>query len=61
MGMRRMASTMFPDPHHPHSLRRRLNMIIGSSPNHLEGYAAFVIFFVRFLLGRNVEGRWAMD
>jgi hypothetical protein len=61
MGMQRMASTMLFDPHHPHSLRRRLNMIVGSAPNHLEGYAAFVIFFVRVLLGRNVEGRWAME
>jgi hypothetical protein len=36
-------------------------MIVGSAPNHLEGYAAFVIFFVRVLLGRNIEGRWAME
>jgi len=61
MGMRRMAATMLFDPHHPHSLRRRLNMIVGSAPNQLEGYAAFVIFFVRVLLGRNIEGRWAME
>src|SRR6187549_2220190 len=55
MGMRRMAATILLDPHHPHSLRRRLNMIVGSSPNRLEGYAAFLIFFVRVLLGRNIE------
>ncbi|MEO8041486.1 MAG: glycosyltransferase family 2 protein [Acidobacteriota bacterium] len=61
MSARRMAATMLFDPYHPHSLRRRLNMIIGSSPNKVEGYAAFVIFFVRVLLGRNIEGRWAME
>ena len=58
-GMQGMAGTVVFDPHHPHSLHhRRLNMIIGSSPNHLEEYASFVISFVRFLLGRNVERRW---
>jgi GT2 family glycosyltransferase len=61
MGMRRMAATMLFDPYHPHSLRRRLNMIVGSAPNSIEGYAAFVIFFARVLLGRNIEGRWAME
>jgi GT2 family glycosyltransferase len=61
MSVSRMARTMIFDPYHPHSLRRRLNMIVGSAPNKPEGYAAFVIFFVRVLLGRNVEGRWAMQ
>jgi GT2 family glycosyltransferase len=61
MSMRRMAATMLFDPHHPHSLRRRLNMIVGSAPNKAEGYAAFLIFFVRVFLGRNIEGRWASE
>jgi GT2 family glycosyltransferase len=61
MSMRRMAATMLFDPYHPHSLRRRLNMIVGSAPNKVEGYAAFVIFFVRVFIGRNIEGRWAME
>ena len=61
MTVRRMASTMLFDPHHPHSLRRRLNMIVGSAPSKPQGYAAFVMFFVRVLLGRNIEGRWAME
>jgi GT2 family glycosyltransferase len=47
------------DPHHPHSLRRRVNTILGPAPNKVEGYAALIIFFVRVLLGRNVEGEWA--
>jgi len=60
-GMQGMAGTMLFDPHHPHSLHhRRLNMIIGSSPSHLEGYAAFVIFFVRFcsVATSKADGRW---
>jgi GT2 family glycosyltransferase len=61
MSVRRMAATMLFDPYHPHSLRRRLNMIVGSAPNKAEGYAAFFVFFVRVLLGRNVEGRWAAE
>ncbi|MEP7147999.1 MAG: glycosyltransferase family 2 protein [Acidobacteriota bacterium] len=61
MTARRMAATMLFDPYHPHSLRRRLNMIVGSAPNKLEGYAAFVIFFARVFLGRNIEGRWALE
>jgi len=61
MSLRRMAATMLSDPYHPHSLRRRLNMIVGSAPSRPQGYAAFVVFFIRVLLGRNVEGRWAFQ
>ncbi len=61
MTARRMASTMLFDPYHPHSLKRRLNMIVGSAPNKAEGYAAFFIFFARVFLGRNIEGRWALE
>lgn len=61
MTVRRMAATMLFDPYHPHSLRRRLNMIVGSAPSTAQGYAAFVMFFVRLVLGRNIEGRWALE
>lgn len=49
------------DPYHPHSLRRRLNTSLGSAPNKFEGYFAVLVFVVRVLLGRNVEGRWALE
>lgn len=55
-----LVSNMFLNPHHPHSLRRRLYMSVGSAPNKLQGYLAVLVFFVRALLGRNVEGSWAM-
>lgn len=61
MTVRRMAATMLFDPYHPHSMRRRLNMIVGSAPTKAQGYAAFVVFFVRVFLRRNVEGRWALE
>jgi len=59
--LRRLASTMLFDPYHPHSLRRRLNMIVGSAPSKPQGYAAFVVFFIRVLLNRNIEGRWGQE
>ena len=61
MSVRRMASTMLSDPYHPHSLRRRVNMTVGSAPSKIQGYAAVVVFFIRLALGRNAEGRWAME
>jgi hypothetical protein len=36
-------------------------MIVGSAPSRIQGYAAFVVFFVRVLIGRNIEGRWALE
>lgn len=49
------------DPHHPHSLKRRINTSLGSAPNSFEGYLAVIVFFLRVLLGRNVEGRWGLS
>ena len=49
------------NPYHPHSLRRRWNTTVGSSPSKLQGFAAVFVFFARVLLGRNVEGNWALS
>jgi GT2 family glycosyltransferase len=49
------------DPYHPHSLRRRVNTSLGSAPNKFEGYFAVLVFLIRVLLGRNVEGQWALE
>lgn len=51
--------SLFLDPHHPHSLRRRLNTTIATAPSVPRGYAAFVVFFIRYLAGRNFERGWA--
>lgn len=44
----------------PYSLKRRLNMSFGGAPNLLQGILAIPIFFIRYLLGRNIEGSWGM-
>lgn len=49
------------NPHHPHSLKRRINATVGSAPSRLQGYLAVIVFFMRVLLGKNVEGRWAFE
>jgi GT2 family glycosyltransferase len=61
MPVRKLVSKIFFDPYHPHSLKRRLNTSVGSAPNKLQGYAAVLVFFARVLLGRNVEGNWALS
>lgn len=52
-------SKTFLDPHQPHSLRRRINATVGSAPNAVQGYLAVLVFFVRLLLRRNLEGNFA--
>ncbi len=47
-------------PTGPYSLRRRLNMNLGSAPSRFKGFLAVPIFFVRLALGRNIEGSWAL-
>ena len=59
MGTGSLVRKMFFNPYHPHSLKRRINSTVGSAPNKLEGYVAVLVFFVRVLLGKNVEGAWA--
>jgi GT2 family glycosyltransferase len=59
--LKSMVSNLIINRYHPHSLRRRLHMNLGSAPNRVEGFFAFVIFFIRVLFGRNIEGRWAAE
>lgn len=65
-GFRRLSiserlSQLFFTPAGPYSLRRRLNMNLGGAPNRLIGLMAVPIFFARVVIGRNVEGSWALD
>jgi len=60
LSIQELVHSLFINPHHPHSLKRRWYMIMGSAPNRFQGFTAFVVFFVRFLLGMNVEGKWAI-
>jgi GT2 family glycosyltransferase len=42
----------------PYSLQRRFNATLYGAPTKLHGLAAFAVFFLRKLAGRNVEGSW---
>jgi GT2 family glycosyltransferase len=48
------------DPKHPQNLRRRFHAMWDGAPNRFSGMAAFVIFFLRVLAGRNLEGSYAL-
>lgn len=52
-------SAVFTHSGNAHSIHRRYHMSLGSAPNKLLGLLALPVFFVRLLLGRNVEGEWA--
>jgi len=45
----------------PYSLKRRFNMTVYGGPSKLRGLLAFNIFFIRKVLGRNIEGDWGMQ
>lgn len=42
----------------PYSIRRRFYTTVGGAPNKFQGLMAFHIFFIRVLLGKNIEGKW---
>ena len=52
---------MFVSPSSPYSLRRRLYMNMGGAPNRLLGLLALPVFFIRVIIGKNVEGSWALN
>ena len=59
MPLKKLIRTLFIDLGNAHSLRRRFLATWYGAPNKLEGVAAFPIFFIRYLLGRNFEGAYA--
>ena len=58
LSLREKFSEIFFKPHAPYSVRRRFNSVVGGAPNKLEGLLAVPIFYLRVLIGRNVEGKW---
>lgn len=48
--------TLFLNPYSGHSLRRRFNANYYGAPSKVQGATAFVVFLVRWFLGRNFEG-----
>lgn len=59
MPLRKLFNTLFIDLGNGHSLRRRLNANLDGAPDRLQGILAFIVFFIRFALGKNIEGSWA--
>ena len=59
MPLKKLLRTLFIDLGNAHSLRRRFLATWHGAPSKLEGAAAFPIFFIRYLLGRNIEGAYA--
>ncbi|MBA2378197.1 MAG: glycosyltransferase family 2 protein, partial [Blastocatellia bacterium] len=50
---------LFSNTPNAHSIWRRHYMNIAAGPNYLQGLLATPIFYIRYLLGRNLEGEWA--
>lgn len=49
---------LFLNPYSGHSLRRRFNANYYGAPDKVQGAAAFLVFFFRWLLGRSFEGSY---
>ena len=57
----RQFSELFLQDTGPYSLKRRFNACIYGGPSKLHGLIAFNVFFIRKLLGKNIEGTWGMS
>jgi len=51
----------FFDPFSPYSFRRRFFGNLGGAPSRFEGLLAVPIYYLRLLVGKNAEGRWALE
>ncbi len=58
MSPKKMFKTLFIDLGNAHSLRRRLYANLAGGPGRLHGVAAFFAFYIRYALGKNIEGSW---
>ncbi|MEZ5316633.1 MAG: glycosyltransferase family 2 protein [Vicinamibacterales bacterium] len=54
----RRVAALVGDLKHPHNIRRRFLGYWHGAPTPVHGVVAFVMFFVRWGLGRNIEGAW---
>ncbi|MBS1793988.1 MAG: glycosyltransferase family 2 protein [Acidobacteria bacterium] len=59
MPFRKQLRTLVLDAGNANSLRKRFLANFYGAPNRFEGAAAFPIFFIRWLLGKNLEGSYA--
>jgi GT2 family glycosyltransferase len=58
MSLRQKLNALFVDLGNIHNLRRRFYFYWYSAPSKLEALAAFVTFFVRYAIGKNLEGKY---
>lgn len=61
MTFRQKFNNLFIDLGHIHNLRRKFYFYVDSAPTRIQGFFAFVCFFVRLLVGKNIEGDWAYN
>jgi GT2 family glycosyltransferase len=59
--VRKQLSEIFLKPYAPYSIRRRFNSALGGAPSKLEGLLAVPIFYLRVLIGKNIEGKWGAN
>lgn len=55
-----MLRQLFTDLGHPNNVRRRFHGYRLGAPTPWHGAVAFVMFFLRWMVGLNIEGRWAL-
>jgi GT2 family glycosyltransferase len=60
MSFREKARVLLLDVGHPHNLRRRFRSMWDTAPTRTGAVAAFIVFFVRLAMGRNLESSWAL-
>lgn len=60
MPLKKIIRTLFFDKHNVQSMHRRFYSNLLGAPSRLSGLAAFSVFFIRYLLGKNAEGNWAL-
>jgi GT2 family glycosyltransferase len=58
MGIRRKLQVLFLDHGNANSFRRRLYANIYGGPNIVAGIIAFLIFYLRYIFGKNLEGTY---
>lgn len=56
--IRKQFNELFLNRTGPYSLKRRSNAMLYGARTKLQGMIAFFVFFVRMVVGRNIEGRW---
>jgi GT2 family glycosyltransferase len=58
MSLKEKFNVLFVDLQNIHNQRRRFRTCVDTAPNYLTGLAAFFIFHLRIILGKNFETEW---